>query len=100
MRGCATNWRRRCHRSARFRVYWGKKVNVLNHLAYLVDDLPANAARLLAMEFVQIAKARPAIAYGGRLIQFFVAPNRLMIELVEAADRQHRYDTAASMRTS
>jgi methylmalonyl-CoA/ethylmalonyl-CoA epimerase len=75
-----------------------RKVNVLNHLAYLVEDLSADAARLLAMEFVQVAVARPAIAYGGRLIQFFVAPSRLMIELIEAPGHQHRYDTPASSR--
>jgi methylmalonyl-CoA/ethylmalonyl-CoA epimerase len=68
-----------------------KKINVLNHLAYLVDDLRAEAARLLAMGFVQVAEARPAIAYDGRLIQFFVAPSRLMIELIEAPGHQHRY---------
>jgi methylmalonyl-CoA/ethylmalonyl-CoA epimerase len=77
-----------------------RKINVLNHLAYLVDDLAANGARLRAMEFVQVAVARPAIAYGGRLIQFFVAPSRLMIELIEAPGHQHRYDTPASSRTT
>lgn len=69
-----------------------KKVNVLNHLAYLVDDLAACALQLEKLEFVQVAPARPAIAYGGRHIQFFVAPNRLMIELVEALDHRHVYD--------
>src|SRR5580658_6949021 len=43
-----------------------RKINVLNHLAYLVEDLPANRARLMAMEFVPVAEARPAVAYGGR----------------------------------
>jgi methylmalonyl-CoA/ethylmalonyl-CoA epimerase len=69
-----------------------KKINVLNHLAYLVDDLAANAGRLQAMEFAPVARARPAVAYGGRLIQFFVAPNRLMIELIEAPGHQHVYN--------
>ena len=68
-----------------------KKINVLNHLAYLVEALRAEATRLLTMGFVQVAEARPAIAYDGRLIQFFVAPSRLMIELIEAPGHQHRY---------
>ena len=76
-----------------------RKINVLNHLAYLVEDLAANAARLRTMEFVQVSVARPAIAYGGRLIQFFVAPSRLMIELIEAPGHQHRYDNPTSSRT-
>jgi methylmalonyl-CoA/ethylmalonyl-CoA epimerase len=75
-----------------------KKINVLNHLAYLVDDLSTAAARLLAMEFVPVAEARPAIAYGGGLIQFFVAPSRLMIELIEAPGHQHRYNAPAFQR--
>jgi methylmalonyl-CoA/ethylmalonyl-CoA epimerase len=77
-----------------------KKINVLNHLAYLVDDLPGQAARLLEMGFAQVAEARPAIAYDGRLIQFFVAPSRLMIELIQAPGHRHRYDTPASLGTS
>jgi methylmalonyl-CoA/ethylmalonyl-CoA epimerase len=76
-----------------------RKINVLNHLAYLVEDLPAAAGRLLAMEFVPVAPARPAIAYDGALIQFFVSQSRLMIELIEALGHQHRYDTPASLRT-
>lgn len=76
-----------------------KKINVINHLAYLVDALPEAAARLLAMQFVPVAEARPAIAYDGGLIQFFVAPSRLLIELIQAPHHQHRYDTPASLRT-
>jgi len=72
-----------------------KKINVLNHLAYLVDNLAVNAARLEAMEFVPVAQARPAVAYDGHLIQFFVAPNRLMIELIEAPGHQHVYNPPA-----
>ena len=77
-----------------------KKINVLNHLAYLVDDLRANTARLLAMEFVPVADAKPAIAYGGGLIQFFVSPTRLMIELIEAPGHRHRYEEPATVRTA
>jgi methylmalonyl-CoA/ethylmalonyl-CoA epimerase len=76
-----------------------KKINVLNHLAYLVDNLAANAVRLQAMDFVPVARARPAIAYDGRLIQFFVSSNRLMIELIEAPHHQHIYNTPAFPRT-
>jgi methylmalonyl-CoA/ethylmalonyl-CoA epimerase len=72
-----------------------KKINVLNHLAYLVDALPSAAARLLAMDFVQVAEARPAVAYNLGLIQFFVSPSRLMIELIAAPRHRHAYDTPA-----
>ena len=68
-----------------------KKVNVLNHVAYLVDDIATHAARLTGMRFAPVAPARPAIAYGGHPIQFFVSRSRLMIELIEAPDHKHRY---------
>ena len=71
-----------------------KKVNVLNHVAYLVDDLADQGARLVAAGFVEVAPARPAIAYDNRAIQFFVSRSRLMIELIEAPDHQHRYGSA------
>ncbi len=70
-----------------------KKVNVLNHLAYLVDDLATHGSRLEASGFVPVAVARPAIAYGGRPIRFFVSASRLMIELIEAPMHQHHYFT-------
>lgn len=76
-----------------------KKINVLNHLAYLVDDLAANGARLQATGFVPVAPARPAIAYDGSLIQFFVSPSRLMIELIAAPGHKHLYEPLPSQRT-
>ena len=72
-----------------------QKVNTLNHIAYLVDDLAAQAERLAAAGFVEVAEARPAIAYGNRPIQFFVSQSRLLIELIEAPDHQHRFRRAA-----
>jgi methylmalonyl-CoA/ethylmalonyl-CoA epimerase len=68
-----------------------QKVNTLNHIAYLVDDLAAQGERLVAAGFVEVAQARPAIAYGNRLIQFFVSQSRLLIELIEAPDHQHAF---------
>jgi methylmalonyl-CoA/ethylmalonyl-CoA epimerase len=68
-----------------------KKVNVINHVAYLVDDLTSQAKRLAVAGFVEIGPARPAIAYRNRPIQFFVSKSRLMIELIEAPGHQHSY---------
>jgi methylmalonyl-CoA/ethylmalonyl-CoA epimerase len=68
-----------------------KKVNVLNHVAYLVEDLGSQSSILRVSGFVEVAPARPAIAYGNRPIQFFVSASRLMIELIEAPDHVHIY---------
>lgn len=75
-----------------------KRINVLNHLAYLVDDLAVSGTKLAAMEFVSVAAPKPAIAYGGRSIQFFVAPTRLIIELIEAPGHRHVFDFPPSPR--
>lgn len=66
-------------------------VNILNHIAYRVDDLAAEGARLRREGFRPIGEPRPAVAYDHRLIQFFVSPHLLLVELIEAAEHRHRY---------
>ena len=65
------------------------KVNVLNHIAYLVDDLGAESERLARAGFVAISEAKPAVAFGQRRIQFFVSRSRLLLELIEAPAHAH-----------
>lgn len=67
------------------------KKNILNHVAYLVEDLDAEAARLRAARHVPTSKPKPAIAYGGARIQFFLSPLAFIIELIEAPAHQHIY---------
>jgi methylmalonyl-CoA/ethylmalonyl-CoA epimerase len=64
---------------------------ILNHVAYRTADLAAAAVTLRAAGCAPVAAATPAIAYGGRLIQFFVSPLRLVIELIEAPAHEHIY---------
>lgn len=64
---------------------------VLNHIAYLTEDL-AGSGRVLAEEgFVATGPAQPAAAYGGRAVQFFVSPLRFIVELIEAPGHVHVY---------
>jgi len=63
--------------------------NILNHVAYLVKDLEAERARLRAAGVRPAGPAKPAIAYGGRRIQFFVSPLCFILELIEAYDHEH-----------
>jgi methylmalonyl-CoA/ethylmalonyl-CoA epimerase len=65
---------------------------ILNHVAYLVTDLGAAAERLMDAGCAPTADPKPAIAYGGRRIQFFVTPLWLIVELIEAPGHQHVYD--------
>lgn len=64
---------------------------ILNHVAYRVPDLAAGAARLAAAGAARVSDPKPAIAYGGASIQFFVTPLRFIVELVEAPDHEHGF---------
>jgi methylmalonyl-CoA/ethylmalonyl-CoA epimerase len=66
-------------------------VNTINHVAYLVCDLAAEAARLLRQGFAPAGPAKPAIAYGNRPIQFFFSSAYMLIELIEAPDHIHLF---------
>jgi len=65
--------------------------NITNHVAYRVADLASQRERLLGLDFSLVADARPAVAYGGALIQFFMSPVFSLVELIEAPYHEHRY---------
>ena len=56
---------------------------VLNHVAYRVADLKTEAARLRREGAIPLGSARPAVAFEGRLVMFFLTPLRFIIELIE-----------------
>ena len=66
---------------------------ILNHVAYLVTDLSAERERVRDCGCVLAGDPYPAVAYGGRRVQFFVSPLRFMIELIEAPMHQHSFIT-------
>jgi methylmalonyl-CoA/ethylmalonyl-CoA epimerase len=68
---------------------------ILNHVAYLVPDLAAAATRLRAAHCVPTGAAKPAIAYGGKRIQFFISRMRVLIEIIEAIEHSHIYSSLA-----
>lgn len=68
----------------------GRK-NLLNHVAYRVPDLTAAAATLRDARCFPTADPKPAIAFDGARIQFFVTPIDTIIELIEAPDFQHDF---------
>lgn len=65
--------------------------NILNHVAYLTPDLDAEGERLRSLGSVAVAAAQPAVAYDGRLVQFWLSPLRFIVELIEAPEHQHSY---------
>jgi methylmalonyl-CoA/ethylmalonyl-CoA epimerase len=56
---------------------------LLNHVAYRVPDLQAEAQRMRHQGAMPLGPAQPALAFGGRFVMFFMTPLRFIIELVE-----------------
>lgn len=71
-------------------------INILNHVAYLTADLDAEAKRLEEMGSMMAGPAKPAVAYGGARVQFWITPQRFMVELIEAPDHEHVYTMAGT----
>lgn len=67
------------------------KKGILNHAAYRIEDLDAAGAHFAKLGWARTSEPKPAIAYGNRRIQFFVSPERLIVELIEAFDHEHLY---------
>ena len=68
--------------------------NILNHLAYSVADLAAEGERLRSQGCHPAGEPKPALAYGGALVQFWVTPLRFLVELIELpepATDPHRF---------
>lgn len=59
--------------------------NILNHVAYRVPNLNAAADKLRATGAVPTGPPKPAIAFGGALVMFFLTDVGFMIELIEHA---------------
>jgi methylmalonyl-CoA/ethylmalonyl-CoA epimerase len=67
------------------------EINILNHLAYLVEDLDFSAAELLKKGCEPLGEPKPAIAYQMQRIQFFYTPLNYILELIEAPHHLHSY---------
>jgi len=64
---------------------------ILNHVAYLVSDLGEAREHMRRSGCAPTSEPKPAVAYDGHNIQFFVTPLRFVIELIEAPNHQHTY---------
>lgn len=62
---------------------------ILNHVAYFVSDLESAGKTLQEAGCLRITERQPAIAYGGKPVQFFRSPLRFIVELIEAPEHQH-----------
>ena len=69
--------------------------HILNHLAYLTNDLQTAADRLREAGCYPAGEPKPAVAYGGSLVQFWMSPLRFVIELIEKPGHRHMFAETA-----
>ena len=74
-----------------------KGMNILNHVAYLVQDLDAAARVLQELGCVPVVRPKLAVAFGGNLVQFFQSPLRFLVEVIEAPDHRHSFLASAKL---
>jgi len=69
-----------------------KKYNILNHVAYLVDDIKVCYEENLKSDFIIISEPSKAIAYNMDKIQFFYSKKyNYILELIQSALHEHVY---------
>jgi methylmalonyl-CoA/ethylmalonyl-CoA epimerase len=67
------------------------KANLLNQIAYRTRDIAAAATRLRATGNFPLGPAKPAIAFGGASVQFFMGALGFVIELIEGGVPVHEF---------
>ena len=60
-----------------------KNKNIINHIAYKTKSFQKEISRFRKMACIPLDKPKPAIAFQGKKIIFFLTPLRFIIELIE-----------------
>ena len=68
------------------------RTGVINQFAYRVEDLSRAAEHFRLNGATPTAPPKPAIAFGGGLVQFFYTPEGFIVELIEAPGFSHRFE--------
>ena len=58
--------------------------NILNHVAYKSENFEDTINHFRNSGCLPLGSAKPAVAFGGARVQFFLTPLRLIIEIIEA----------------
>lgn len=69
-----------------------ERSNLLHHIAYRTMSLSQSAAHLRSQRAVPVGSAKPAVAFDGALVQFFLLPLGFLIEIIEADRVNHIFE--------
>lgn len=64
---------------------------VINQLAYRVEDIAAAGTYFRSNGATPTGLPKPALAFGGALVQFFYTSEGFIVELIEAPHIRHRF---------
>ncbi|MGV6802473.1 MAG: VOC family protein [bacterium] len=68
-----------------------KKRDLLNQLAYRTKHVEQAAQHLRQMGCFPLGAAKPAIAFSGAPVQFFMSPLGFIIEIIDTSSYQHEF---------
>lgn len=68
-----------------------KGASIINQIAYRTDNLHAAGTELTAQGCMPIGTPKPALAFGGALVQFFLSRLGFIIELIESPAHRHDF---------
>ena len=60
-----------------------KNKNIINHIAYKTKSFKKEISRLRKIGCIPLDKPKPAVAFNGKKVIFFLTPLRFIIELIE-----------------
>ena len=69
---------------------------VINQLAYRVEDIAAAGQYFRSNGAIPTGSPKPAMAFGGALVQFFYTSEGFIVELIESPGFQHRFQAFES----
>jgi methylmalonyl-CoA/ethylmalonyl-CoA epimerase len=72
-----------------------KGSNIINQIAYRTDSILIEKIRLVERGFIALGDPKPALAFGGAHVQFFMSPLGFVVELIEAKNFRHQFDELA-----
>jgi methylmalonyl-CoA/ethylmalonyl-CoA epimerase len=67
------------------------KTNLLNQIAYRVESLTDAVPHMRQARAAPVGPAKPAVAFGGRPVQFFLSPMGFLVELIEISKVCHNF---------
>ena len=63
-------------------VSLAKKVNIIHHICYRTNDLASTRDMLRKQGSFPVTEPKPAVAFGGEMLQFFYQPGGWLLEII------------------